>query len=204
MDHGAFGALIKELARLPGLGPRSARRIALHVLTDQPGQARMLAAALETAAATLKTCTQCGNLDDHDPCRICTDPARDKTSLCVVSGVADVWAIERTRGFHGCYHVLGGILSALDGVTPDMLRIDDLAVRLRDLPQILEVVLALPATVDGQTTTHYLHDMLQTRLAGDRPMPRVTRLSLGLPMGGELDYLDDGTITMALRARAAI
>ena len=202
MEHGAFGQLVRELARLPGLGPRSARRIALHLLTGSPQQIEGLAGALTTASDSLKTCTTCGNLDDRDPCHLCTDPKRDPGLLCVVSGVADVWAMERTHQFKGRYHVLGGILSAIDGVTPDQLRLTALIDRLRTAP-VTELILALPATVDGQATTHYVHDCVMQAFPGD-PRPKLTRLALGLPLGGELDYLDDGTITVALRARAAI
>jgi recombination protein RecR len=202
MEQGAFGHLVRELSRLPGLGPRSARRIALHLLTGSPDQIAKLSSALSGAAESLRTCALCGNLDDRDPCHICVDSARDTSALCVVAGVADVWAMERTHQFRGRYHVLGGILSAIDGVTPDLLRIDGLLRRLSDTP-VTEVILALAATVDGQATAHYLNDRIQQELpAGKRP--KLTRLALGLPMGGELDYLDDGTIAAAVRARAAL
>lgn len=203
MDHGAFGHLVRVLSRLPGLGPRSARRIALHLLTGSEGQIDTLSDALREAARSLKTCTTCGNLDDCDPCHICADGSRDPRALCIVAGVADVWAIERTRGFKGRYHILGGILSALDGVTPDLLRLSSLRARLEQ-GGIAEVVLALPATVDGQTTVHYLNDVIAQSSGAGLPAPKVTRLALGLPMGGELDYLDDGTIAAALKARAVV
>ncbi len=203
MDHGAFGHLVRVLSRLPGLGPRSARRIALHLLTGSEGQIDTLSEALREAARSLKTCSTCGNLDDCDPCHICADGSRDPRSLCVVAGVADVWALERTRGFKGRYHILGGILSALDGVTPDLLRLTSLRARIEG-GAIDEVVLALPATVDGQTTMHYLNDIVAQSGGHGRPVPKVTRLALGLPMGGELDYLDDGTIAAALKARAVV
>lgn len=202
MEHGAFGHLVRTLSRLPGLGPRSARRMALHLLTDQPGQVDVLVDALRDAAARLKTCSVCGNLDDHDPCHICTDSSRAADVICVVAGVADIWAIERTHQFKGRYHVLGGILSAIDGVTPDDLRIAPLIARAQE-GQIAEIVLALPATVDGQATTHYLHDCL-VHAAGQGVAAKMTRLALGLPMGGELDYMDDGTIAAAYRARAVL
>jgi recombination protein RecR len=202
MEHGAFGQLVKELARLPGVGPRSARRIALNVLTHAPHRARSLASALVTAVDTMKICTTCGNLDDCDPCHLCTDPKRDESVMCVVAHVADVWAMERTHQFKGRYHVLGGILSAIDGVTPDALRLDALVSRLKNHP-VHEVILALPATVDGQATTHYLNDYMVQAFTGAGAMPKMTRLALGLPLGGELDFMDDGTITVALRARSA-
>ena len=205
MDHGAFGQLVKELSRLPGLGPRSARRIALHLLTQNPAPARPLADALTHAANTMKICTTCGMLDDHDPCYICADHRRDPTQLCIVAGVSDVWAVERTHQFKGRYHILGGILSAIDGVTPDMLRINSFMQRLNtDVgSHVTEIVLALPATIDGQTTSHYLHDCIARAVPADR-RPTLTRLALGLPVGGELDYLDDGTIAAAFKARAVV
>lgn len=202
MEQGAFGHLVRELSRLPGLGPRSARRIALHLLTGSVDQINKLASALTGAAESLKVCTTCGNLDDRDPCHICLDPARDQTALCIVAGVADVWAMERTHQFKGRYHVLGGILSAIDGVTPEQLRIDQLIRRLNDAP-VGEVILALAATVDGQATAHYLQDRMEQGVPRNIH-PKLTRLALGLPMGGELDYLDDGTISAAIKARAAL
>lgn len=201
MDHGSFGHLVRTLSRLPGLGPRSARRIALHLLTGAEGQAEILADALKDAAHSLKTCTACGNLDDHDPCHICADQGRRTGVMCVVAGVADVWAMERTHQFKGQYHVLGGILSAIDGVTPENLRIAQLVHRL-NAEAVSELVLALPATVDGQATTHYVHDCITQGVPPEK-RPKMTRLALGLPMGGELDYLDDGTIAAALKARSA-
>jgi recombination protein RecR len=203
MDHGAFGQLVRDLSRLPGLGPRSARRIALHLLTRTSSQqARGLASSIVTAVDKLRTCSVCGNLDEADPCHICTDPKRDASLLCVVASVADIWAMERTRQFKGRYHVLGGILSAIDGVTPDHLRLSGLVDRLRP-GGVREVILALAATVDGQATTHYLHDYMTQQLSPD-VRPSMTRLALGLPLGGELDFLDDGTITVALRARGVV
>lgn len=161
-----------------------------------------LALALSSAAESLRVCTTCGNLDDRDPCSICVDGARDQTKLCIVAGVADVWALERTHQFRGRYHILGGVLSAIDGVTPDHLRIDLLITRLQQTG-VDEVILALSATIDGQATAHYLQDRIEQGVLVDH-RPRLTRLALGLPMGGELDYLDDGTITAALRARTGL
>lgn len=202
MEQGAFGHLVRELTHLPGLGPRSARRIALHLLTGDLSRIDRLASALTTAAQSLKVCTTCGNLDDRDPCHICLDHTRDAAQLAVVAGVADIWAMERTRQYKGQYHVLGGILSAIDGVTPEKLRIEQLVTRVQ-AGGCVELVLALPATVDGQATIHYVCDRLHQAL-GANHLPKMTRLALGLPMGGELDYLDDGTITAALRARSAL
>jgi recombination protein RecR len=185
--------LIQLLAKLPGLGPRSARRAALHLVKRRESLLEPLAASLHEAAQKIRPCSICGNIDTVDPCGICTDPRRDKAALCVVEDVSDLWALERTQSFKGCYHVLGGTLSALDGVGPEDLHIAGLLDRARG--EVKEVILALNATVEGQTTAHYIMD----RLAGSGV--EVTRLAHGVPVGGELDYLDDGTLTAALRAR---
>lgn len=189
--------LISLLARLPGLGPRSARRAALHLLKQREALMMHLAAALESAAREVRECSQCGNLDGADPCWICTDPERDATQILVLEEVDDLWAMERSGLFRGRYHVLGGTLSALDGVGPENLRIDRLLRRVEG-GRIDEVILATSATVDGQTTAHYIAD----RLTG-YPI-RVTRLAHGVPVGGELNYLDDGTLDAALRARQPV
>ncbi len=194
MSHSAIDHLIQLLAKLPGLGPRSARRAALQLLKKREALMQPLAAALEEASRAVRACGVCGNLDSADPCALCVDPKRDPAMICVVEEVGDLWALERAAGFKGRYHVLGGRLSALDGVGPDQLAIQRLVDRARD-PAVKEVILALSATVDGQTTAHYLTD----RLAG-LPLS-VTRLAHGVPLGGELDYLDDGTLTAALKAR---
>ena len=186
--------LIALLAKLPGLGPRSARRAALQLLKKRDLLLQPLALALNDAAAKVKTCQQCGSLDTTDPCVICTDRSRDQTLLCVVEEVGALWAMERASAFRGRYHVLGGLLSALDGVGPDALRINALAARAAD-EGVREVILALPATVDGQTTAHYLADRLAACDVA------VTMLARGVPVGGELDWLDDGTIAQAMRAR---
>jgi recombination protein RecR len=186
--------LIELLARLPGLGPRSARRAVLHLIKKREALLLPLAAALAKAAETIRACSRCGNLDTEDPCVICRDERRDPSVLCVVEEVADLWAIERSGAFGGRYHVLGGTLSALDGRGPEQLRVDDLVTRAR-APEVEEVILALSATVDGQTTGHYLSE----RLANSGVT--VSRLAHGVPVGGELDYLDDGTLTAALKAR---
>ena len=186
--------LIGLLAKLPGLGPRSARRAALALLKRREQLLAPLADALAEAAARVRTCQVCGALDTQDPCAICSDQHRDAALICVVEEVGALWAMERASAFRGRYHVLGGLLSALDGVGPDALRIGPLVARASE-PSVGEVILALPATVDGQTTAHYLAD----RLAGAEVS--ITMLARGVPVGGELDWLDDGTIAQAMRAR---
>lgn len=187
--------LIQLLAKLPGLGPRSARRAALHLIKRREALLEPLAAALAKAAEAIRPCPICGNLDTVEPCAICRDPERDMTTICVVEDLADLWALERTGAFRGRYHVLGGTLSALDGIGPDDLNVQRLLARLQPRQ---ELILALNATVEGQTTAHYLAD----RLAGTDIT--ITRLAQGVPIGGELDYLDDGTLTAALKARRAV
>jgi recombination protein RecR len=189
--------LILQLGRLPGIGPRSARRLALSLLMRKEVTIPPLVHALQTALAAIQTCPSCFHLDDCNPCRICSDAARDPHILCVVEDVADVWAIERAHIYTGRYHVLGGTLSALDGRGPKQLHIEPLIERARAV-EIEEVILATNATVAGQTTAHYLTE----RLADCNV--RISRLAHGIPMGGELDYLDDGTLSAALRARAIV
>lgn len=196
-NDGPLDGLIRALAGLPGLGPRSARRIALYLLTNRQKIMTPLMQALEQTAEQVRTCHLCGNLDLSDPCRICTNAQRHQNVMCVVAGVADLWAIERTGAYKGRYHILGGILSALDGVTPDMLSIRALVERLNGID---EVILALSATVDGQATAHYLSDRLQEV----RPDIKITKLAHGVPVGGELDYLDEGTIMTALKSRSVL
>jgi recombination protein RecR len=186
--------LIGLLSKLPGLGPRSARRASLALLKRREQLLLPLAEALATAAERVKTCQVCGSLDTQDPCAICADPTRDGALICVVEEVGALWAMERAGAFRGRYHVLGGLLSALDGVGPEALRIGPLIGRASG-EGVREVILALPATVDGQTTAHYLAERLS---AAD---VSVTMLARGVPVGGELDWLDDGTIAQALRAR---
>jgi recombination protein RecR len=186
--------LIALLARLPGLGPRSARRAALMLLKKREQLLGPLSQALAEAAARVRTCGVCGSLDSTDPCAICADRTREGALLCVVEEVGALWAMERAGAYRGRYHVLGGLLSALDGVGPEALRVDTLVRRAAD-EGVREVILALPATVDGQTTAHYLVD----RLAGAGV--EVSMLARGVPVGGDLDWLDDGTIAQALRAR---
>jgi recombination protein RecR len=186
--------LIALLAKLPGLGPRSARRAALTLLKRREALLEPLATAMADAAERVRVCGVCGSLDTRDPCAICADQARDGALICVVEEVGALWAMERAGAYRGRYHVLGGLLSALDGIGPEALRIAPLVSRAID-PAVREVILALPATVDGQTTAHYLAD----RLAGADV--QVTSLARGVPVGGDLDWLDDGTIAQALRAR---
>jgi len=189
--------LISLLARLPGLGPRSARRVALKLLQDPGGRMLPLANALAAAAAAVRTCSVCGNLDSTDPCAICADPHREQGLVCVVEGVGDLWAIERAGAHRGQYHILGGTLSALGGTGPDDLSIAQLVARV-EAGQVSEVILALGATVDGAATAHYVADRLE------RSGVSVTRVAQGVPMGGALEVLDDGTLMAALRARRAL
>ncbi len=195
MFDGPLEILVRQLASLPGLGSRSAKRIALHLLSAKGTKLDSLIRALSEASKTITTCSVCGNLDSADPCRVCGNGARDKEILCIVAGVADLWAVERTASYKGQYHVLGGVLSALDGVGPDDLSIDALIRRLQQ-GMVREVVLALPATVDGQSTAHYLTDRMEGLEV------QVTRLAHGVPVGGALEFLDDSTIATALKSRA--
>ena len=186
--------LIQMLARLPGLGPRSARRAALTLINNPDAFMRPLAQALTSAADNVKACSRCGNLDTTDICSICTDPRRDATLVCVVEQVGDLWALERSATYSGHYHVLGGVLSPLDGIGPDDLAIDALVARARG-QEVAEIILATSATVDGRTTAHYISERLEGLVA------KITVLAHGIPVGGELDYLDDGTLATALGAR---
>jgi recombination protein RecR len=186
--------LIQLLARLPGLGPRSARRAALHLIRKRDDLLGPLADAMATARATIKTCATCGNIDTLDPCSICRDPRRDAQVLIVVETVADLWALERAAALRARYHVLGGTLSPLDGIGPGDLNLATLVGRVME-DAIAEVILAVNATVDGQTTAHYVTDMIAHLGV------KTTRLAHGVPVGGELDYLDEGTLSAALRSR---
>jgi recombination protein RecR len=188
--------LIQLLAKLPGLGPRSARRAALALLKKREALLEPLGTAMRDAAQAIKVCETCGNLDTTSPCALCRDPTRDARVLCVVEDVADLWALERAGVFRGRYHVLGGALSALDGVTPERLNVASLLKRAG--AGVDEVILAVNATVEGQTTAHYLMDVLAPTGV------KVTRLAHGVPVGGELDYLDEGTLSAAFRARRDI
>ena len=189
-------ALIGLMAKLPGLGPRSARRAVLHLIRKRALLLTPLADLMQTVAVTAQECLNCGNIGTEDICDICRNERRATGELCVVEDVADLWAMERAQVFKGRYHVLGGCLSALDAIGPDELRIPKLSDRVSS-ENITEVILALNATIEGQTTAHYLADQLESRT-------KVTTLAQGVPIGGELDYLDDGTITAALKARKAV
>ncbi|CAO5682642.1 MAG: Recombination protein RecR [Holosporales bacterium] len=189
--------LIQLLSRLPGLGPRSGRRIALHLLKKKEGSLKPLLDAIDFAYQNVVTCHLCGNLDVASPCYICRDSRRDLKILCVVENVSDLWALERSKTFNGYYHVLGGVLSALDGVGPESLNVASIHSKIQD--GIEEVVLSLGATVDGQTTLHYLANQLKMY-----PNLKVTTLAQGVPLGGELDYLDDGTLSAAFIARRLV
>lgn len=197
-SHGSeIDKLIQLLAKLPGLGPRSARRSALQLLKKKDSVMIPLAEALRMVADRVQICGTCGNVDTLNPCHVCEDARRDQTVICVVEEVADLWALDRSETYKGLYHVLGGTLSALDGVGPDDLNIAGLIERAGD-DSVKEIILALNATVDGQTTSHYLAERLEDTGV------KVTALAHGVPVGGELDYLDDGTLAAALRARGAV
>ncbi len=189
--------LIDLIARLPGLGPRSARRVALHLIKRNETLLKPLADAMADAASRIRRCGTCGNFDTIEPCAICQIPGRDETVICVVEDIPDLWALERGGAFRGRYHVLGGVLSAIDGIGPEDLGIASLCSRV-DAGGIREVILALNATVDGQTTAHYIADLMASRNI------TLTRLAHGVPVGGELDHLDDGTLAAALRARRGL
>jgi len=193
-DDGPLDLLIRQLSAMPGLGGRSAKRMALHLLTNKEKIMMPLAKNLDYVASIINPCQSCGNLDEGDICRICRDPKRDRATICVVASVADLWAIERTATYRGIYHILGGTLSALDGIGPDDLNIAPLIDNLAQ-GEITEMILALSATVDGQSTAHYINDQIKGYDI------QVTRLAHGVPVGGELDYLDDNTISTALKAR---
>lgn len=186
--------LIQLLARMPGLGPRSARRAALQLIKKRETLLAPLAEAMRVASERIVVCSACGNVDTSDPCTICRDDTRDPATLVVVEDVSDLWALERSGAVSARYHVLGGVLSALDGVRPEHLNLESLVARAAD-PAMREIILALNATVDGQTTAHYVTESLKAYGL------KVTRLAHGVPVGGELDYLDEGTLTAAIRSR---
>jgi recombination protein RecR len=186
--------LIQLLAKLPGLGPRSARRAALHLIKNRERLLVPLSSAMAEARDKVTVCSQCGNVDTVDPCTLCTDPRRDRTIMCVVEEVGDLWALERAGAWNGLYHVLGGTLSAIEGVRPEDLSIGPLIERA-GTGEVKEVVVALNATVEGQTTAHYITEQLKALGIA------TSRLAHGVPVGGELDYLDEGTLTQAIRAR---
>lgn len=186
--------LIEVLSKVQGFGPKSARRAVLQLLKRRDNLLAPLIGALQVAYDEVKTCHVCGNLDTRDPCSVCTDTTRDKSQLCVIADVGDLWAFERSGGYRGQYHILGGLLNALDGISPEDLKIPELMDRINE-GHIKEVILALSATIDGQSTTLYLAEALENRGL------KVTRLSHGLPIGGELDHIDDGTLMAALKSR---
>lgn len=186
--------LIKLTAKLPSLGTRSARRIVLHLIKKKETSLLPLIEAMQSVAENIKTCETCGNFDTTSPCSVCSSEKREKSTICVVQDVADLWAMERTEFYHGQYHVLGGVLSALDGVAPEDLNIESLLKRAAE-PETSEIVLALPATIDGQITAHYLVSKLKDSQV------KVTTLAQGIPVGAELDYMDEGTIQLALNSR---
>lgn len=192
----SIDALIELMAKLPGLGPRSARRAVLHLIAKRSLLLLPLAEVLTEVAATARECLNCGNVATSDLCQICLDPRRQTGAICVVEDVADLWAMERGGAFRGRYHVLGGTLSALDAIGPEDLGLPKLSDRVTT-EEVTEVILALSATVDGQTTAHYIAEMLDGQVS-------VTSLAKGVPVGGELDYLDDGTIAAALSARGKL
>jgi recombination protein RecR len=197
MNSSEIQRMIQLLSRLPGLGPRSGRRAALHLLKKRELLLKPLIEALQTADQHIVTCSHCFNLDTVNPCSLCQDYKRDKNSICVVADVADLWAIERSQIFRGCYHILGGLLSALDNIGPQQLTISLLLDRI-EKENIQEVILALNSTVEGQTTLHYVADQLQVCSV------KVSSLAQGVPMGGELDYLDDGTLSAAFTERRKV
>ena len=186
--------LIKKVSKLPGLGPRSSRRVVLHLLKDKEKLLLPLIEDLTTVANNIRSSIKCGNLDENEICQICKDSSRNQNLLCVVETVADLWALERSNVYNGKYHILGGVLSAIDGVNPEQLNIASLEKRLEN-KSITEIIIAISATLDGQTTAHYLAEILS------KFNINITRLAHGLPVGGELDFLDDGTIAQALKAR---
>ena len=194
MRETEIDTLIRLFSRLPGFGRRSARRVVLHLIKKKETQLIPLADAIQNVIEHVRICPVCGNLDSQSPCSICSDERRDENVICVVQDVADLWAIERSAAFRGRNHVLGGLLSAIEGTGPDELRLPVLEQRLRRTG-VSELILALPATVDGQTTGHYIIERFK-----DLPV-KISSLAQGIPVGGELDYLDDGTIQTALKSR---
>ncbi|MBS0184947.1 MAG: recombination protein RecR [Proteobacteria bacterium] len=197
MKISSLETLILHLSRLPGLGPRSARRLALHLLKKRESLAYPLMEALKSAADAIKECSSCGNWDEEDPCSLCTSIERENHLLCVVESISDLWALERMGEYKGGYHILGGTLSALDGRGPEDLKIEGLVRRIK-ASQFEEIILALNATIEGQTTAHYLKDYISQHT---NYTLKITHLAYGVPLGGELDYLDDGTLMTALKER---
>ncbi len=197
MQISEIDTLVHLLSKLPALGPRSARRAVLYLLKKKDSTMAPLISTLQEVYDSVQSCPVCGNMDTQSPCAICSDEKRDRTTVCVVQDVSDLWALERSNAFKGVYHVLGGVLSALDGVGPEDLKIASLIGKVQS-GGINEVLLALPATVDGQTTAHYIAESLE-----GLPV-KISRLSHGIPVGGELDYLDDGTLQTAIKTRRSL
>ena len=197
MSENTIDELITLLAKLPGLGPRSARRIVLHLINKRDSALEPLARGLYKIIETIKNCTACGNLDTRDPCAICSDLRRDQSKICVVEDIVDLWALERSASYRGLYHLLGGTLSALDGIGPDELHIPKLTQRV-SRGDIDEIILATNATVSGQSTAHYIAEQLASTKI------KISGLAHGVPVGGELDYLDNGTLLAALNDRKPI
>lgn len=192
----AIENLIKRLSKLPGMGKRSASRVALHLLSDKDLNLHPLEQALAFARESVEQCDICGNLDNDNPCGVCTHKHKDTSKICVIQSVGDIWAMERTGFFDGHYHVLGGVLSALDGITPEKLRINPLLPRLDN---VSEIIMALGATVDGQATAHYVAEQIRTV----KPDIIISRLAYGVPIGGEVEYMDDSTLATAMKSRGA-
>ncbi len=195
--HPEIDQLIQALAKLPGLGPRSARRAVLHLIKRKEGEMIPLSTAMKQVADDIDICSECGNLDTANPCAVCADLKRDRSVICVVEQVSDLWALDRAQSYKGQYHVLGGVLSALDGIRPEDLTIDKLIERAA-ASNVKEVILATNATVEGQITAHYISEKLQ------KFDVKVTAIAHGVPVGGELDYMDDGTLIAALKARKPV
>lgn len=196
MPHSDIEQLIKQFAKLPGIGPRSARRIVLHLIRQPDDLMAPLAEQLQRTQSAVRNCHLCGNVDTTDPCQICNDERRDLSTICVVESLADLWALERSKMYRGQYHVLGGTLSAIEGRGPEELNIPTLIQRAK-ADAVSEIILATNITVEGQTTAHYVTEQLQMQETG----VKVSRLAQGIPVGGELDYLDDGTLGTAMKAR---
>lgn len=194
MSEPILEKLIKKVSKLPGLGPRSSRRVVLHLLKDKEKLLLPLIESMTEVADKIKNCIECGNLDDNQICEVCTNTSRNQDLICIIETVADLWALERSNVYKGKYHILGGVLSAIDGINPEQLNISSLEKRLQN-SSYKEIIIAISATLDGQTTAHYLAERLS------KFNIKITRLAHGVPVGGELDFLDDGTIAQALKAR---
>ncbi len=197
----ALETLVTALRRLPGVGKRAAQKMALQLLLDRENALAPLQQALADADAQIRTCSTCGNLDVTDPCSLCSDESRDDTLICVVPHVSDLWALERTKLLRGRYHVLGGLLSAINGVGPEHLRVSQLVARLQNGTPLREIIFALPASVEGQSTAHHLTETLRPYLTSE---VKFSRLSHGLPLGGHLETMDEGTLALALSGRSSI